>query len=124
MIIKLTIVATYSQLDANTILCSHPPKAVLLHRSIPSKLAFSGLDHSVIPIFPINSSLPINGARLIQWQVPICPAFALTKYKVQGATFKTAVLDLQRGPKSQWISTHKRFCSTYLQLSRLKSLSG
>ncbi len=61
---------------------------------------------------------------MIRRQVPICSAFALTEYKVQRATFTTAVLDLQRGQKSQWISTHKRFCSTYVQLSRLKSLSG
>ena len=123
-IIELTVAATYCRMDPNTVLCSHLPKAVLLRRSISSKLAFPGLDQSVIPIFPINSSVPINGARLIRRQVPICPAFALTEYKVQGATFDTAVLDLQRGPKSQWTSTHKRFCSTYVQLSRLKTLSG
>lgn len=81
-------------MDPNTVLCSHLPKAVLLRRSISSKLAFPGLDQSVIPIFPINSSVPINGARLIRRQVPICPAFALTEYKFQGAIFDTAVLDL------------------------------
>lgn len=103
---------------------NHPLKSVLLHWFIPSKLAFSKLDYFIISIFAINSSLPINGARLIWQQVPICLAFALTEYKVQRATFETAVLDLQRGPKSQWKSTYKHFCSNYVELLKLKSLLG
>ena len=52
------------------------------------------------------------------------PGFAVTDYKVQGATFQTAVLDLRRGSKSDGMVLHKRFCSTYVQLSCLQSLQG
>ena len=88
-------------MNLNIVLCSYPPKAVILRQSISSKLAFPRLDQFVNTIFLINLSVPINEARLIQQQVSICPAFPLTEYKVQRATFDTAVLDLQQRPKSQ-----------------------
>ena len=90
-IIELTVVATYRQIDANTVLCSHLPKAILLRQSIFSKLAFSEFDQSVIPIFLINLSVLINKARLLKQQVLICLTFALTEYKVLEATFDTVV---------------------------------
>lgn len=52
------------------------------------------------------------------------PGFAITDYKVQGATFKEAVLDLRRKSVDKTKNSHKTFCSTYVQLSRLQSLEG
>ena len=54
----------------------------------------------------------------------MCPAFSLTDYKVQGSTLKTAVLDLKNDPSARGQDKHKKFCSMYVQLSRLRSLSG
>jgi hypothetical protein len=45
-------------------------------------------------------------------QVPIAPAFALTEYKVQGSTYRSAATGED--------ASHPRHCSTYVQLSRLK----
>ena len=54
----------------------------------------------------------------------MCPAFSLTDYKVQGSTLTTAVLDLKNDPTARGHDKHKKFCSMYVQLSRLRSLSG
>ena len=54
----------------------------------------------------------------------MCPAFSLTDYKVQGSTLTTAVLDLKNDPTAGGQGDHKKFCSMYVQLSRLRSLSG
>ena len=56
-------------------------------------------------------------------QLSITLGFALTEYKVQGATFDSAVVDLKCQSRGE-IVTHKRFCSTYVQLSRLCSFAG
>ena len=56
-------------------------------------------------------------------QLPITLGFALTEYKVQGATFDSAVVDLKRQSRGG-TATHRRFCSTYVQLSRLRSFAG
>ena len=54
-------------------------------------------------------------------QIPLTPVFAVTDYKVQGAMFKTAILDLQRSQFTNNVSL-KAFCSIYVQLFRLQSL--
>lgn len=56
-------------------------------------------------------------------QVLLTPAFAVTDYKVQETTFKTAILDLQRRQLANNIS-YKAFYFTYMQLSQLKFLKG
>jgi len=57
-------------------------------------------------------------------QVPVCPAFSLTDYKVQALTLKIAVLDLKDDSTAKGQNEHKKFCSLYVQLSRLQSLNG
>ena len=54
----------------------------------------------------------------------MCPAFSLTDYKVQGSTVTTGVLDLKHDPTAKGQDHHKKYCSTYVQLSRLRSLNG
>jgi hypothetical protein len=45
-------------------------------------------------------------------------------YKIQGSTLPTAVLDLKDDPTAKGQSEHKKYCSLYVQLSRLRSLDG
>lgn len=78
----------------------------------------------MIPVFPIERSITVKGCSVRRKQVPICPAFSLTDYKTQGATLKLAILDLKDNPSAKGQSHHKRFCSLYVQLSRLQSLNG
>ena len=58
-------------------------------------------------------------------QVPMTPAFALTEYKALGSTYQNAVLDLARYSKAHGEdASHKRYCSNYVQLTRLGLLEG
>ena len=57
-------------------------------------------------------------------QVRICLAFCLTDYKVQGANLDSVILDLKDDRKSRRQDSHRKYCSTYVQLSRLRSLTG
>lgn len=57
-------------------------------------------------------------------QVPISPAFALTEYKVQGGTYRIAVLDLSDQSKSPRQKGSHKYFSVNVQLSRLKSEDG
>lgn len=54
----------------------------------------------------------------------MCPAFCLTDYKVQGSTLDSAVLDLRDDPAIRGRDRHQKFCSTYVQLSRLRTCEG
>jgi len=54
----------------------------------------------------------------------MCPAFSLTYYKVQGFALTTAVLDLKNDPAAKGQDGHKKYCSTYVQLSQLQFLDG
>jgi hypothetical protein len=54
----------------------------------------------------------------------MCPAFCLTDYKVQGSTLNAAILDLRDDPTIRGRDRHQKFCSTYVQLSRLRTSEG
>ncbi|KAN0071057.1 hypothetical protein V8E54_010488 [Elaphomyces granulatus] len=64
---------------------------------------------------------------VIRHQVPLTPAWAIRiiKYKVLHTTL-SQYIDLHRQDKTSKDSAnkHKRYCSTYVQLSRVKSLQG
>lgn len=47
-------------------------------------------------------------------QFLITIGFALTNYKMQGATFESAVVNLKRLSKVFTATKHKRFCSIYI----------
>ena len=68
---------------------------------------------------------------VIRHQVPVTPAWAITDYKVQGSTYDTIIVDLHRHGSNSKVSKdsvynnrHKQYCSTYVQLSRVKSFQG
>jgi hypothetical protein len=85
---------------------------------------FEDLDAKIIPVFPLERSITVKGHSVRRRQVPMCPAFSLTDYKVQGSTLTTAVLDLKDNRTAKGQDGHKKYYSTYVQLSRLQSLDG
>jgi hypothetical protein len=111
-------------MDDLYILCTKPPACVLFQQEHAKGPVFEGLEPKVIPIFPLESSITIKNYSVRRKQVPMCPAFGLTDYKIQGSTLITAILDLKDDPTIKGQSRHKKFCSLYVQLSRLRSLDG
>jgi hypothetical protein len=108
-------------MDDLYILCTKPPACVLFQQEKSKSVAFEGLEATVAPVFPEERSISIKGFSVRRRQVPICPAFCLTDYKVQSLTLQTAVLDLKNDSS---IKGHKQFFSTNVQLSRPRSLHG
>jgi hypothetical protein len=90
----------------------------------PKHPAFEGLEAKTIPVFPIERSIKINKYSVRRKQVPMCPAFCLTDYKVQSLTFSKAILDLKDDHTSKGRDKHTKFCSYNVQLSRLRSSDG
>jgi hypothetical protein len=82
------------------------------------------LEPSVIPVFPLERSVTLKGYSVRRKQVPNCPAFCLTDYKVQGSTLTAAILDLKDDPTIRGQDRHRKYCSMYVQLSRLRSSKG
>jgi hypothetical protein len=89
-----------------------------------SQLPFSFVHSGVLPIFPLEVSITVKGYSVRRKQIPICPAFCLTGYKIQGATIDSVILDLKDDIKNRRQGSHRKYCSTYVQLSRLRSLNG
>ena len=106
------------------ILCTKPPACVLFQRENSKHSKFEDIEAKVIPVFPLERSITIKGYSVRRKQVPMCPAFSLTDYKVQGSTLTTAVLDLKDDPAAKGQDHHKKYCSTYVQPSQLQSLDG
>ncbi len=120
--ILLTDLASYTRLDDNTLLNSYPPTCILLHTESALMMPFPNLPHNVYPVFPVKSTVTAKETRFNRKQIGISPRFAYTEYKVQGATFKSATLDLQRKTIKKTTENHKQFCSIYVQLSKIQSL--
>jgi hypothetical protein len=106
------------------ILCTKPPTCVLFRQENSKHPGFKDLQANEFPVFAIERSITIKKYSVRRTQVPICPAFSLTDYKVQGATLKIAVLDLKDNPSAKGQDSHKKFCSMVVQLSRPQSLAG
>ena len=119
------MIAQFRRFDQNFILCSHPPICVLFQRDEIRHQPFLGISRDCIPVFSGSFTVDVGNMRVTRHQVPIGPAFALTEYKVQGSTYDYAVLDLSRKSRAyKENALHKRYCSVYVQLSRLRSLRG
>lgn len=119
---KLKLIAEFFEIDDLYVLCTKPPACLLFRQDNSKHVAFDDLEAKEIPVFPIERSITVKGYSIRRKQVPICPGFSLTDYKVQGSTLKTAVLDLKDDPTARGQTEHKKFCSMYVQLSRLQSL--
>ena len=75
---------------------------------------FDGLDTKIIPVFLLERYVTVKGHFVRQRQVPMCPAFSLTDYKVQGSTLATAVLYLKHNPSSKGENPYKKYRSNYV----------
>ena len=104
--------------------CTKPPACILLRLNRPQSAEFDNLELSTMPVFPLERSIPMKGFSVRRKQIPICPAFCLTDYKVQGSTLTEAVLDLKNDPTRRGWDAHRKYCSIYVQLSRLRSFNG
>jgi len=60
----------------------------------------------------------------IRRQVPMCPAFGLTDYKVQGKTLSQAIVNLKDDQHNRGQDSTTKFCSRYVQVSRPQSWDG
>src|SRR6266480_941315 len=122
--LTLLLLAEFFEINDLYILCTKPPSGVLFQQENSKTSAFKYLEAKVAPVFPIEISIKIK-EHSVRWkQVPICPAFSLTVYKVQSLMLTTAVLDLKDDPTTKGQDEHKKYCSMYVQLSQLRSLSG
>jgi hypothetical protein len=94
---------------------------VLFQRDVVRHQAFEAVDRDCIPVFASTFPVKVGNMWIRRHQVPMSPAFALTEYKVQGSTYRTAVLDLSRLTYARGEdAAHSRHCSAYVQLSRLQ----
>ncbi|KAJ5198759.1 uncharacterized protein N7498_007876 [Penicillium cinerascens] len=116
--------ADFHELDELYTFCTKPPACLLFKPSRSKSISLPSLSENVLPIFPLEASITVKGFSVRRRQVPICPAFCLTDYKIQGTTLESAILDLKNDRKIRGQDAHRRFCSTYVQLSRLRSLAG
>jgi hypothetical protein len=125
IIADLTTLAKFFELDDLYVLCTKRPTCVLFQQDNPKhNTAFEGLEAHITPVFPITRSIKIKGYSVRRKQVPMCAAFCMTDYKIQGSTLKNAVLDLKDDPTTKGQDGHKKFCSRYVQLSRLETETG
>jgi hypothetical protein len=100
--------------------CTKPPACLLVKLNRPQSAEFDNLEPSTTPVFPLERSVSLKGFSIRRKQVPMCPAFCLTDYKVQGSTLTEAMLDLKNDPTRRGWDAHRKFCSTCVQLSRLQ----
>ncbi|KAL6405632.1 hypothetical protein AUP68_10483 [Ilyonectria robusta] len=105
-------------------MCTRPPACIIFRHDKSKACGFEGLESSVTPVFPLERSITLKGYSVRRKQVPMCPAFCLTDYKVQGSTLTAAILDIRDDPTIRGQDRHRKFCSTYVQLSRLRSSEG
>jgi hypothetical protein len=101
--------------------CNKSSLCLYLQRSKTSYDKFENMKSDVVSIFSITSSLIIKKIFVQRTQILIISIFAITKYKAQRSIFNTTILDLKIKLKKQSENSHHKFCSTYVQLSRLRT---
>ncbi|KAH7028450.1 hypothetical protein B0J12DRAFT_584062 [Macrophomina phaseolina] len=116
--------AEFFEIDDLYVICTKPPTCVLFRQDKSKASGFEDLEPSVMPVFPSERSITVKGFSVRRQQVPMCPAFCLTDYKVQSSTLSAAILDLKDDPARRGQDGHRKYCSTYVQLSRLRSSKG
>ena len=115
---------SYTKLNNNTLLSFYPHICILLYPNSILRVLFQSLPPNVYLVFLVKLIVTTKGTKLNKKQIGITPKFIYTKYKVQKAMLKSAVLDLQCKTSNRSTKYYKRFCLTYVQLSRLQSLGG
>jgi hypothetical protein len=112
-------------MDSSHILCTLPPKCILFDPLSSKNAVFPEIGSTAVPVFSSSTSVKVDNISVVRHQVPVTPAWAMTDYKVQGATYDNITVDLHRSDNNKNKETrHKRYCSNYVQLTRTKSLQG
>jgi len=105
------------------VLCTLPPICILFEQVSTTNVIFPEMGSTAIPVFCSSGSVKIKNMSVTRHQVPVTPTWAITDYKVQGSTYDAVTLDLHRqNISSKNGSSHKRYCSCYVQLTRVRSL--
>ena len=116
-------------LNDRYVLCSSPPACIIVEYDEPTGLVFPGLAPNQHPFFPrkytsnIKDLVTKQQVKVRRCQVPLTPAFAITDYKAQGATFNELETSLAFS-KTKKGSSHYKWTSLNLQLCRLTSFAG
>jgi len=98
---------------------------MLFQQDSTTNPVFPEMGSTAIPIFCSSGTVKIGNMSVTRHQVPVTPAWAITDYKVQGATYEAVTLDLHRQNISSTDGpSHKIYCSNYVQLTRVRSLQG
>src|SRR5438046_10549089 len=80
---------------------------------------------TAIPVLYLSSPVKIGNMSVTRHQVPVTPAWAITEYKAEGSTYDRVTVDLHwHNISSKDGSSHKRYCSSYVQLTRTRYLQG
>jgi hypothetical protein len=112
-------------MDALYVLCTLPPKCVSFEPDSSTSALFPEMGSLATPIFCSPGRLKIGSMSLTRHQVPIAPAWAVTDYKAQGSTYDKIIVDLHsQNSRNKSRPSHKKYCSTYVQLTRARSLQG
>jgi hypothetical protein len=97
-------------MDNLYILCIKPPACVLFYQQRSKNSIFEDLEAKLISVLLLGRSITIKGYSVQRKQIPICPAFSLTDYKVQGSTLISVILDLKDDPTAKGQDHHKKYC--------------
>lgn len=108
---------TYTRINSHTLLYSYQPHFILLYMDSLLTILFSELPFNVYLVFSIRSVVTTKKTSINRYQIKFIQGFAFIEYKVQRATFESAVLNLQQKSKKRERESHKQFCPTYVQLS-------
>src|SRR5712664_2134646 len=112
-------------MDDVYVLCTLPPKCILFEPDSTNSTVFPGMGSTAMPVFCSSSQLKTGNMSVTRHQVPITPAWAITEHKAQGSTFDIVIVDLHwQNTGSKLDSSHKRYCSANVQLTRTRSLQG
>jgi len=112
-------------MDTLYVLCTLPPICILFDQAPATNTIFPDMGSTAMPVFSLSGSVKIGNMSVTRYQVPVTPAWAITDYKVQGSTYDAVTLDLHRQNISRKDgSSHKKYCSSYVQLTRVRSLQG
>ena len=79
-----TNLASYTRLDNNTLLSSHPPTYILLHIKSVLMVPFLSFLRNIYPVFPIKSTVTAKKIRLNKKQIGISPDLLIPNRKFKG----------------------------------------
>jgi hypothetical protein len=103
------------------------PRYVLVKLLSRDDILYPDLPPGVAPVFVRKGSFKLklknrqkSSVTISRCQFPLIPSYAITDYKSQGDSLKSAILDIRKPPTGTWMS----YFAIYVLLSRIASLNG